>query len=56
MSSGQINNQVTGYTLATIEAFILHNVYGLGSLSTQLKAHRPPGVTEAQIDQLLSQY
>ncbi|MBL7706488.1 MAG: hypothetical protein JNM21_13165 [Taibaiella sp.] len=54
--AGVINDQVTGYTLATIETFMLHSVYGLGSLSTHLKANRPPGVTEAQIDQLLSQY
>ncbi|MBB6370325.1 hypothetical protein [Chryseobacterium shigense] len=53
---GTINDQVTGYTLATIETNFLKYCYGLNSLSTQLKANKPTGVTDPQIDLLLSFY
>lgn len=53
---GRPNDQVTGYTLANIEANMLRNCYALGTLSQQLKANRPADVTEAQIDLLLSSY
>lgn len=53
---GRPNDQVTGYTLANIEANMLRNCFALGTLSQQLKANRPAGVTEAQIDLLLSAY
>ena len=53
--SGTINENVTGYTLPQIESFLKH-VYGFSSLSEQLKSHKPLGVTDAQIDELLSQF
>lgn len=53
---GTVNDQVTGYTLANIETNFLKHCYGLSSLNTQLKANRPAGVSNAQIDLLLSFY
>ena len=50
--TGSPNDQVTGYTLANF----LRESFGLSTLSAQLKTHRPAGVTEAQIDLLLSFY
>ena len=46
---------VAGYTMGNIENFMKH-VYGLTSLATQLKANRPNGVTNAQIDELISNF
>lgn len=54
--TGTVNDQVTGYTLANIEANFLRESFGLSTLSQRLKANRPAGVTEAQIDLLLSFY
>ena len=51
-----INDQVAGYDLASIEQNILKHSYGLSSLNTQLKSNKPAGVTDAQIDLLLSHY
>jgi hypothetical protein len=51
-----INDQVSGYTLANIESTFLKNVYGWSSLGTALKNNKPAGVTDAQIDLLLSSY
>jgi len=53
---GTVNDQVSGYSPANIEDEILSGSYGLSSLSTELKAHKPAGVTNAQIDQLLNSY
>lgn len=53
---GTVNDQVYGYNIATIETTILPNVGGLASLSTQLKAHKPSGVTNTQIDLLIGFY
>ncbi len=50
------NDQVSGYTLQFIETNLLKHIYGLSSLSTYLKNNRPNGVTNAQIDLLLSFY
>ena len=50
------NDNVSGYTLANIESTFLKNVYGLSSLRTALKNNKPAGVTDAQIDLLLSSY
>jgi hypothetical protein len=47
---------VTGYTLPFIEQRILKHSYGLSSLSTQLKANKPSGITDSDIDLLLSYY
>ena len=53
---GTVNDQVTGYTLPLFERRMLKHCYGLSSLGTQLKNNRPAGVTNAQIDLLLSSY
>jgi hypothetical protein len=50
------NDQVTGYTLAGIESNFLKHVYGQTSLRDQLKNYKPAGVTDSQIDLLLSSY
>lgn len=54
--TGVVNDQVSGYSLAFIESDLLRHVYGLASLAGQLKANKPTGVTDAQIDLLLSFY
>ena len=54
--NGSVNDNVTGYNLATIESNFLKHCYGLSSLSTQLKANKPSGVTDQQIDNLISGY
>lgn len=51
-----ITDDVTGYTFAGIESSFLKHVYGLSSLSDQLKANKPGGVTDTQIDELISQF
>jgi hypothetical protein len=53
---GTINDPVGGYTLSSIEALMLKKVYGMSSLSDELKAHRPGEVTQAQIDVLLENF
>lgn len=52
---GTVNDQVSGYTLPGIESY-LSSSFSLQSLSVQLKGHKPVGVTDAQIDLLLSYY
>jgi hypothetical protein len=54
--TGTPNDQVTGYTFPAIESGFLRDVSGLSSLSTQLKNHKPVGVTDSQIDLLLGFY
>lgn len=53
---GRPNDEVTGYTLAFIEENILRHSHDLNSLSNALKNNRPVGVTNLQIDNLLSFY
>jgi hypothetical protein len=53
---GTINDQVSGYSLPFVESEMLKNIYGHSSLAEQLKAHKPSGVTDAQIDLLISQF
>jgi hypothetical protein len=53
---GTVNDQVSGYILADIEAQVLHDTYWLNNLSNKLKLNKPNGVTDAQIDELLSYY
>lgn len=50
------NDQVTGYNLAGIEFQLLKHVYGISSLSEYLKKNKPSGVTDAQIDLLITSY
>jgi len=54
--TGLVDDQVAGYTLADIEDNVLKHSYGLSTLSQYLKSNKPTGVTDAQIDLLISQY
>ncbi|MFZ6009104.1 MAG: hypothetical protein ACOYXT_02055, partial [Bacteroidota bacterium] len=49
-------DNVTGYTLAEIEAKVLRQAYGLHSLRDKLLAHKPAGVQSAQIIELIDQF
>lgn len=51
-----VTDDVTGYTLAGIEHDFLKHVYGFGSLSDELKSHKPSGVTDVQIDNLMNSF
>ncbi len=53
---GSINDPVSGYNLATIQANYLSNMYAPSSLFTQLNNNRPTGVTTAQLSTLLANY
>ena len=53
---GTPNDQIAGYTLSFIEQNMFKHCYGLSSLGMQLKNNKPIGVTDAQIDLLLSSY
>ncbi len=54
--SGSVNDNVKNYTLAYIEQNILKHAYGLTSLAQKLKQFKPIGVTDQDIDILLSNY
>ena len=49
------DDQVTGYTPATLNR-ILFKTYGMTGLKSNLKADKPSGVTDAQIDNLFKRY
>lgn len=51
-----VNDQVFGYSLATIERKFLKHVYGIGSLRKELKENKPAGVTDEQVDLLLNNF
>ena len=53
---GNVDDQVSGYSLSFIESEMLKHIYGLSSLSEKLKANKPAGVTDAQIDLLISHF
>jgi hypothetical protein len=53
---GTVHDPVSGYALKDIESGFLKNVYGLASLSDELKRHRPGEVSTKQIDQLLADF
>ncbi len=53
---GFVNDQVNGYSLPEIEAKLLKHIYGLSSLASELKNNKPVGVTDAQIDLLISHF
>ncbi len=67
-NNGTINDAVTGYTLASIESGFLNKVYRMNpimvvgknpigsSLRSELKANKPTGVTNTQIDKLIDSY
>lgn len=50
------DDNVKGYTLAYIDENMLRHIFTLKTLRKQLKAHKPNGVTDADIDKLLSYY
>ncbi len=50
------NDQITGYTMPTLEQVILKHAYGLTSFRDRLKANRPAGVTNQQIDDYFAYY
>ena len=54
--NGTIDDQVSGYTLPFIERNILKHSYGISSLSHELINNLPSGITESQINLLLSYY
>jgi len=56
LNGGTIVDNVSGYSLANIESTFLKHVYGVSSLGNELRAHKPGGVTDAQINQLLNQF
>lgn len=56
LSTGSVDDQVTGYTLPFIERNILKHAYGITSLGNELINNIPSGITEAQINLLLSHY
>jgi hypothetical protein len=49
-------DNVTGYTIKSLEQDVVRYSYGISSLGTKLKANKPSGVTDAQIDQLINQF
>ncbi len=53
--TGNINDNVSGYSLGSIESFLKH-CYGISSTREQLKSHKPINVSDDQIDLLLNNY
>lgn len=53
---GSVNDPVSGYNLATIQANYLRNMYAPSLLFTQLNNNRPTGVSTGQLSTLLSHY
>lgn len=54
--TGSVNDQVSGYSLATIQANYLKNIYNSSSLFTQLNNNIPTGITTTQLNLLLNSY
>ncbi len=50
------NDNVTGYTMSNLSRNIVPKSYGLSSLKSKLKANKPSGVTDTQIDELFIRY
>jgi hypothetical protein len=53
---GGLTDNVQGYALGGIESGFLKHVYGYTSLRDELKANKPPGVLDSQIDEMMNQY
>src|SRR5690606_38250456 len=53
---GTVDDQVSGYNLASIQSNYLKHCYSHSSMVPYLKAYRPTGVANAQIDLLMSFY
>jgi len=47
------NDNVTGYTFGVLEYDVLRRSFGIKTLKERLKLHKPQGVTDAQIDELV---
>ncbi len=54
--TGVVNDQVTSYSLATIQNNYLNSIYGASSLFNQLNNNRPSSISTAQLNLLLSFY
>ncbi len=57
--SGNTNypyDEISGYTMGDLENDVIKYTYGLHSLKTKLKANKPVGVTDKEIDLYLSYY
>lgn len=54
--TGIVNDNVSGYNLPLVEINILPYIHNLSTLANRLKLNKPAGVTDAQIDELLSFY
>ncbi len=52
---GTVNDPVTGYTMPNLENMLTYS-RNKSTFATKLKASKPAGVTDAQIDALLSNY
>jgi hypothetical protein len=50
------NDNVTGYTLSSIENQILPWAVHLDVVKWRLKQHKPQGVTDSQVDELVNSY
>jgi len=50
------NDVITGYTLQYINQNILHDSYGISSLTNALKAHKITGISDEDIDKLTELY
>lgn len=55
-NTAAVNDNVFGYTLPYIESDLLKHCYAISSLGQQLKNNKPVGVTDHDIDVLLSHF
>jgi len=53
---GVVNDNVSGYTIAGLENDVIRFLLHRNDLADRLKAYKPAGVTDVQIDQLLNFY
>lgn len=53
---GSVSDPVSGYTFAGIESGFLREVYGLESLTRELKTHKPAEISLQQIDVLMKNF
>ena len=54
--NGTVNDEVKGYKMSIMEEFMTIDVYNLDDIKSWLKLSKPNGVTDQQIDLLLSHY
>lgn len=53
--TSNIDDQVSGYLMSDLESYLV-NVIGVNTFKNELKAHKPNGVTDQQIDNLLNNF